>query len=430
MYRKKTLFPIISILFIIIFSLLFSVYMQEKEFSYLIKLVLLISFFIFFFLFKNFNTSNVLICFILLYIKPREITLYGAILFLICVFIVELQLSNRSKIKIPFFYPFLILFCTSILSLIKAYDFVEGISMFLVVFLVPLLFVIIIKNSNFQFNDLLILLRTIVIVAAFVGIVGVIMALINPTLRLGSLWITAMTINGFYLMAFFISLGLIMHNKTQQSRLFYIFISIFILLGMIFTYTRMSLLALGFGLFLLFIKIKKIRKYALYLVIFVPLIIPSSFHQRLSIGVMEDPSIIIRFVAWYNSIDLIKNNFFFGIGFNTWSHIYKKMIPMTWLYAEHPHNIYIRYILELGVFGFTAFFYIIIKTVFEFLRVINKNDYLLFSLAISILVLLFACLTDVFISRYPIAFIFWLILAIMIRIINDKKNFFLTTERV
>ncbi|MCK4653406.1 MAG: O-antigen ligase family protein [Candidatus Cloacimonetes bacterium] len=302
--------------------------------------------------------------------------------------------------------------------------------MFLVVFLVPLLFVIIIKNSNFQFNDLLILLRTIVIVAAFVGIVGVIMALINPTLRLGSLWITAMTINGFYLMAFFISLGLIMHNKTQQSRLFYIFISIFILLGMIFTYTRMSLLALGFGLFLLFIKIKKIRKYALYLVIFVPLIIPSSFHQRLSIGVMEDPSIIIRFVAWYNSIDLIKNNFFFGIGFNTWSHIYKKMIPMTWLYAEHPHNIYIRYILELGVFGFTAFFYIIIKTVFEFLRVINKNDYLLFSLAISILVLLFACLTDVFISRYPIAFIFWLILAIMIRIINDKKNFFLTTERV
>ena len=401
--------------------------MQERGFNYLLKLVLLISFFFIFFLFKKFSILNILIFFIILYLKPREITLYGTILFLICFFIFELQLSNKSKIKIPFFYSFLILFCTSTISLIKAYNIGEGISMFFIVFLVPLVFVIILQNSNFQFNDLLILLRTIAIVAAIVGIVGIILALINPMLRIGSLWITAMTINGFYLMAFFISLGLSMHYNSQRLRIFYIIISMFILLGMVFTYTRMSLLALGFGLFLMIIKFKKMRKYALGLIIFVPLIIPSSLHQRLSLGVMEDPSIIIRFVAWYNSIDLIKNNFFFGIGFNTWAHIYKKMIPMTWLYAEHPHNIYIRYILELGVLGFITYFYIIIKTVWKFLQSSGKNKYLFFSLCVAILVTLFACLTDVFISRYSIAFIFWLIIAIMIRINNDRKTFFITT---
>ena len=60
--------------------------------------------------------------------------------------------------------------------------------------------------------------------------------IISSEQRHGSLWITAMTINGFYILSFFFSIALGIDDKSKYKYLWFTG-AIVILLGMFYTYT-------------------------------------------------------------------------------------------------------------------------------------------------------------------------------------------------
>ena len=134
------------------------------------------------------------------------------------------------------------------------------------------------------------------------------------------------------------------------------------ILGMLFTYTRMAMLAIVFGLALLVFKYRKIRVWGFIAIALIPLVIPSSMMHRGEMVSMMDISILIRLIAWYKAIFLIAENPIFGIGFSTWKDIYHSMVPVPNLYAQHAHNVYINLLLEIGVIGTLAYMVVIFKS--------------------------------------------------------------------
>jgi O-antigen ligase len=158
----------------------------------------------------------------------------------------------------------------------------------------------------------------------------------------------------------------------------------------------------------------------------VPLIIPSSMMQRMQLVLTSDVSLLIRIVAWYNAFIVIGKNFFLGIGFDSWKHIYLSKVPYQFLYAQHPHNVYLRVIVETGIFGFLAYFGLIASIMIKFYKkcvkpMQSKFDFAVF---VGITAVLFACITDVFIQQIGVSLPFWITMALMYKkaILAEQRN--------
>ena len=205
-----------------------------------------------------------------------------------------------------------------------------------------------------------------------------------------------MTINGFYTLAFFFAIALGVRSGQASTRYLWYGCALLILLGVLYTYTRITLVAVFAGLFLLMLKMKRMRLLGMGILLLVPLIIPSSMVSRIQMGFGFDYSIFIRFLAWYYSLRQIALHPWFGIGINVWKDWYAGAVPLDILYAEHSHNLPLKIWLEIGLFGFVAYFYVIGAV-----------------LLIGIVALLISCLTDIFIQQYPVGLAFWLTLGLM-----------------
>ena len=237
----------------------------------------------------------------------------------------------------------------------------------------------------------------------------------NPTKRIGSLWVTAMTINGFYLLGVFFSIALGMRGKDKRKSLFWYLGALVVFLAMVYTYTRMALLAVFFGFFLMVFKMKRFRLIGIIILLLIPLLIPASMIDRVQQTFSFDMSIFIRVLAWYHALKQIAAHPLFGIGISTWQTWYLNVIPFTFLYAEHPHNLFLRVFVEIGVFGFICYFWIIYRVMRDFRRRVVKpsQDNYYSVIYIGMLSLLFACLTDVFIQQYDLSVAFWSCIAFM-----------------
>jgi len=423
MFRLKSISRVLLVIIICLITLFLSSKINTVNPKILIGFLLIISFVILFFIIKPIKISNVLLLSCFFFIKPFYSTIYFIIIIMILTSFIDNKHSNKQA-TFPYLIFFLILIISTIIGLSKSYVFSEGLFYSSTSTLIPLILMIIISNADIDHNDIQKILKAFVIIAFIVAFVGIIIAIKNPDARIGSLWITAMTINAFYLIGFFISLALSFDAKTITQKLLYLFFAVIIFLGILATYTRMALLAAVFGIVLMVLRIKQFRKYSLFLVMLIPLVIPASLHERLSMNISEDLSMIYRFIAWFRSIKLIQDNFWFGIGINNFMHIYPRYVPSDSMILIHPHNIILRYWLELGFFGLISYFAIIISIIYKFFKHLKKNNerYLYQAMLISILVILFACITDVFISQLYIALIFWMILAFMEKIVQMESR--------
>ncbi|MEF3694150.1 MAG: O-antigen ligase family protein [Candidatus Cloacimonadota bacterium] len=177
------------------------------------------------------------------------------------------------------------------------------------------------------------------------------------------------------------------------------------------------MLAVVFGMGLLILKYRKIRTWGLVAIALIPLMIPSAMLNRGEAVSMIDMSMLIRFIAWYKALGIIRNNLFTGIGFSTWKEIYQNMIPLPALYAQHAHNVYLNLLVEFGLFGTVAYLAIIYRSLRSYYQraVRPKGDIVAYCLWTGMLSLMFACLTDIFIQQFQISLLFWITLALMMR---------------
>ncbi|MCB5245081.1 MAG: O-antigen ligase family protein [Candidatus Cloacimonadaceae bacterium] len=369
----------------------------------------------------GFSVKNSLLLCSLFFIKPLPKIFYCVLIILFISLIFEYQHSH--SLVIPYPVALIILLITSCYGLMRAREFYYSTQYFAATAIVPLLLFILIGNTRVKKEDFVLWTKSIVIIGILLSINGLFMALSHPEQRLGSLWITAMTINGFYILSFFFSIALGIDDKSKYKYLWFTG-AIVILLGMFYTYTRMALLAVLFGLILIIIMVKKMRYVGMLILLLIPLIIPSSMASRINVGLTFDLSIILRFIAWYYAIKQIKLVPWFGMGIDVWKQWYAAIVPLDFLYVVHPHNLFLKIWIELGIFGFLSYFYIIGATIRKYyLQLVKRqNDDFNTIIFIGVLALLFACLTDIFIQQFSVSLVFWITLAFMYRLAKNKAQ--------
>jgi len=407
-------------------SLGLGILMQSSSLKFVIMALVAASAWLFWMLLKGISLPRLLILVSLIYLMPMQYAFYFALVMLLLVLVADMYHLRKREIIITYPLSFLILIIFGGIALSKTYA-PEGSLYFTATVVVPVICFLVIGNSRRDKPALDTWMRVISLVALLVGLYGIYVALMNPTKRIGSTWSNAMTINGFYALAFFFSIALAFKARLMRSRGFWILTAVIIFLGMLFTYTRMAMLAIVFGMGLLILKYRRIRTWGLVAIALIPLMIPSAMMNRGEAVSMIDISILIRLIAWYKAFGIIRNNLFTGIGFSTWREIYQNMIPLPSLYAQHAHNVYINLLVEFGLFGTLAYLGIIFRSLRSYyLRAVRpKGDIVAYCLWTGMLSLMFACLTDIFIQQFQISLLFWITLALMVR---EAKPVALSTE--
>ena len=413
--RTSALWILVSLL-VAGLSLGLGIIMQSSSLSFVIMALMAASAWLIWMLLKGISLPRLLILVSLIFLMPMQYAFYFALALLLLVCVADRYHLRKREIIVSYPFSFLILMIFGGIALSKTFA-PDGSLYFVATVVVPVICFLVIGNSRRDKPALDTWMRMISLVAMVVGLYGIYIALRNPTARIGSTWSNAMTINGFYGLAFFFSIALAFKARASRSKVFWIATAIIIFLGMLFTYTRMAMLAVVFGLGLLILKYRKIRTWGLIAIALIPLLIPSAMLNRGEAVSMIDMSMLIRFIAWYNAIGIIRNNLFTGIGFSTWKEIYQNMIPLPELYAQHAHNVYINLLVGFGLFGTVAYLAIIFRSLRSYYQraVRPSGDIVAYCLWTGMLSLMFACLTDIFIQQYQISLLFWITLALMVR---------------
>ncbi|MCB5278554.1 MAG: O-antigen ligase family protein [Candidatus Cloacimonetes bacterium] len=359
----------------------------------------------------------------IVFFKPMEITFYLVLGFLLMMGFIEFLRRNELKLAIPYPMAGTLLLAFGILSAIKI-NTSMGYTYFFSTVITPLIILIIFANLRLELNSMYVWMQSIVYVAAVVGLYGIIIAIQNPLERLGSFWFTAMTINGFYIVSFFFAVSLVLYHTNLTKKLINAMAALLILFGMLYTYTRIVILAVAFGVFLLMLRLKTMRYVGIGFMLLLPLIIPSSMESRIELGFNMDVSLIIRALAWYNSLILIFKHPLTGIGFSVWSTWYPSVIPLQTLFAQHTHNVYLNLIVEMGIVGAASFLYLVWKIMRRFWQscISHTGSILHFGMWVAMMAILFSCLTDIFIQQYSISILFWISLGLMQSLSSKEKH--------
>ncbi len=126
----------------------------------------------------------------------------------------------------------------------------------------------------------------------------------------------------------------------------------------------------------------------------------------------------MRYRSWQSGFNMIKDNFWFGVGMGSFAEHNPKYLTKAYLdkSARAAHNIYIKLFAESGALTFAAFLLFLatlIKT--EFFRIIHSD---LFWLQASVLAYLIMGMTlGIFYDKY-----FWLGVAIYANVVNSIQQ--------
>ncbi|MFH1776620.1 MAG: O-antigen ligase family protein [Candidatus Omnitrophota bacterium] len=248
-------------------------------------------------------------------------------------------------------------------------------------------------------------------------------------------------------------LALVLEIKSKSVRIVFNLIVVF-LLGCIFiTYSRAAQLCSFIVLLILFLSIKKTRKFlGIFLVIFALLSIThvgflkNTLIERYQtmfspdIDISRDTSYMHRVDAWQASVQIIKRNPLLGVGNGLWKdHIYlyapKQLIitqnrQVVEGYIATPHNYYLKVMVDSGIFALAAYLILLImifKTGLKFVYT-SKNQQLkeiVTALLLSLLSwVLFSLVLDNFYQGTFMGpgIIFWTIVAMIAMVTNLKEE--------
>jgi len=413
----KILFPLLWIIAgaLIIIS---SGYLQQASVTILVLSFLLLLAGGIYFIFHEFNVMNFLFLSPLLFLRPNFNLNIIFVIGMLAVFLI--QFFHKPEAKKLYVYYFW-LFALLLIAGLRSYLFgIRGGSAYIFFFtecLMPIVVFQVIANSDVTWLEIRRFLMYHVYLAAFLGFIGVILALLNPTERIGSLWTNAMTINGYYVMAFFIGIGLLKGEKYNKKLLLAGLI-IIILLGMIFTYTRIVLVGLILGLIIMSLRRPKLFIYLIPMILLIPFLLPGELLVRFQLLLKGDVSIFIRLLVWYYSIQMIIASPVWGVGFDSFIVRFSSLMSVTELRAIHSHNMYLRLLLEMGIVGFVAYMGIVLSVLGKGIKAFKKTKglSLTYLLWVAIIVELIFCMTDVFIAQVSVSLVFWMLIALMYKI--------------
>ncbi len=254
-----------------------------------------------------------------------------------------------------------------------------------------------------------------------------------PVINIGLVRATAAfkdsNILGIYLSAFApLIFGLNLYYFKNKQKLAFIFVSLIALIGIILTYSRPTLLAIYAVLFFLGVA-RKDKILISLLIIFTlisPFILPKSV-KNWAREVEYNPFRFIcnddRIAVYRNSLNMIKDHPFIGLGANTYMKNYKKyrepveyrnIVTKDYMYA---HNNFLHMAAEIGLIGLGLFIWLLYKLFMECKDIYRKleDDYTkIVSLSLSACLLAFLVngLTESSLYYSRVAIIFWYIMGL------------------
>ncbi|MCF7906329.1 O-antigen ligase family protein [Patescibacteria group bacterium] len=338
----------------------------------------------------------------------------------------------------------ILLFLISIIQIKISPNSISALGIWRAYFLEPIIFFII-SLSTFEYKDFEKIINSLGITAFLISIYSIFQKItgigisnidnswvLSETRRVTSLFPYPNALALFLVPISILFFGMFI-KKIKEKKYFnsfiYFFIFIISFLSVFFAKSDAGIISIIISLFLfpVFYLKKGFNLLFLYIPILTLLfIIQSPIKDKIN---FQDYSGTIRLDMWEETNEMLRDNFIFGSGINGYQEIMQKYHKNNYFdIFLYPHNLFLNFWVEIGLFGLILFiiiFYKFFKNCYNYKK--NNKDYSLF-LTISLISLIIHGLVDVPYFKNDLSILFWVI--IMLSCLLDlKKDVLLYTNQ-
>jgi putative inorganic carbon (HCO3(-)) transporter len=208
-----------------------------------------------------------------------------------------------------------------------------------------------------------------IFVSAVIAAIGLLNTDISGGARVRAFQSVTMTWGAMAAMSALIALSLFLFGSISKKRWLYLIAFLLQFVSMLFSYVRGSWLGFVAGvLIFIFFKSKKLFLLAFTLLILVYLISPAPVKTRIkSITDLNVNSTHVRLVQWSNAVKIFRDYPILGVGWIDLSELHRSYAPPGADLTRHEYNIghfhnnLIMFLIYLGLVGFAAGVFLIIK---------------------------------------------------------------------
>ncbi|MDV4152775.1 O-antigen ligase family protein [Clostridium sp. AL.422] len=250
------------------------------------------------------------------------------------------------------------------------------------------------KNITVITNSFIItaIFSSIISIYQIIKLISIGESLTNTNNRISSFLENSNNLGAYSLLALFIVLMLIINSKKKTHKLIYTFSSILLLINIVFSQSRNSLIGLIIGIVIIAVLYDKRFIIASFVFPILLLVIPQSRVRILQIFDFTQNS--SRFKIWETTRLMIHDNPLLGIGYENFQYqypIYVNRDPSSLLVSEnyialHPHNVFLKFQVELGILGSIFFLLFLLFTIYTTIKLIRRcNNKYISNLSIGII---------------------------------------------
>jgi len=337
-------------------------------------------------------------------------------------------LISRAKLELSMGHPILIslILLTGYLAISGAREVSTAKYLFLAVTLIPTLMFLAFYQLRLRPAEMRRLLVILSCVIALIGYVSLMRYLQTGLGRDVFLWPSQNAAACFFGLVLPFTVTATMEAKTLASRTAFAILLLGALAAIFITQTRAILVSSVIGLAYLAASNRKILKVMLPVFIVSSVALPGLIISRLAMlfghGVIPDWSSVGRIQVWMNSLLMLPDYFFRGMGLASYPEIYAARFPDSFIQPLHPHNILLHWIFNFGLIGMAALASFIGILLFKGIKAIRNTveagrsaeKSLLLALNAGILTALIANMLDATLGNPMVAPLFWVLLSLQL----------------
>ncbi len=340
----------------------------------------------------------------------------------------EMLHNNDVKIRIPHFLLLSIIIVTGIIGVYNAVDTGRARFMFQFVIIAPMIVFMILMNLKPGLKEMKAFILTVSTLGATFGWLSLIFWVQTGISRNVMGWVLSTQNQAACFFGILLPLALVALLDAEElfERVIRGLIFTGLLAGILTSQTRAillsSIVAMGYISFHDKRAMRIMLPVLLVAIIALPTLILTRFSMLFGGGAEVDWSTVGRIQIWLSSLEFIPDYWLFGMGIESFRFLYPANFPISVVRAEHPHNIYLRWLFEQGIFGLTAYIILIFGTLWRAHKAISKkfnstlreHSRLLMAINASITALLVAGLVDAYMTDRRVLIVIWTLFAFQI----------------
>ena len=326
---------------------------------------------------------------------------------------------------LPFPFLILVILIIALNGLTRSVDLAQGRYFFIYTLLVPLFVFLVFYNLKPSTTAIRTNLTVICVIAALLGWISLVVYIQGGFARQIVTWDYGAQNRAAGFFGLILPIALVSLIDSRKNRSFYIWIWIFLglLAGLLTTQTRAVLFAVFFAVFYISWRDRRAMKIMIPVLLIALFAIPSLIITRMAMlfgkSSEVDWSAFGRIQIWLNSLELIPQSFWFGMGIDSFREIYIAKFPFTLISAIHAHSIYLRWFFDYGIFGvigFTLFIFACLRRGHRAVAVVRSKNWsdetrLLLGINAGVICLMIAGLADAYLSDIRVSLLFWILLS-------------------